>query len=182
MEEAELKMPKRKRPFKVPIGTRVREVKVVLDPFVVRDWQRSREATSPKVKRNKMPTPEKKDQSDGDIMLRKKAQDLKDLGNQHFSEFKKREKLMTYERKKAVLNWAIQCYETGYTMCKEALKDKARGHADTAEIVILPREDVVDLMKSLAKNAAVMYMYLAKVETVPGTKLHCFMKSAEVSW
>ena len=135
----------------------------------------------PKFKKNEMPTPEKKDEADGDIMMRKKAQDLKDLGNSHFSDFKKREKLMTYERKKIVLNWAIQCYETAYTMCEEALKDKARVDADTAEIVILPREDVVDLMKSLTKNAAVMYMYLARVETVPGTKLHCFNKSVEVS-
>ena len=116
-----------------------------------------------------------------EITLDKKAQYLKETGNFHFSEFKKREHLMTHERKRTVLNWAIQCYETAYTMCEEALKDKARVDADTAEIVILPREDVVDLMKSLTKNAAVMYMYLARVETVPGTKLHCFNKSAEVS-
>ena len=46
---------------------------------------------------------------------------------------------------------------------------------------MLPRVDVIDLMKSLAKNAAIMYMYLAKLETVPGTKSHCYNKSAEVS-
>ena len=61
-------------------------------------------------------------------------------------------------------------------------KDKTReDEAEVGEVVMLPRVDVIDLMKSLAKNAAIMYMYLAKLETVPGTKSHCYNKSAEVS-
>ena len=135
----------------------------------------------------------------GEIKLSKKAQYLKETGNYHFSEFKKREKLMSHERKRMVLNWAIQSYETAYAICKRALrKNKAREEAEATEvmlrkerdrgedsedgeIVVVRREEVIDLMKSLAKNAAIMYMYLAKVETVPGVKSHCFNKSAEVS-
>ena len=135
----------------------------------------------------------------GEMKLDKKAQYLKETGNYHFSEFKKRENLMTHERKKTVLNWAIQCYETAYAMCKRALvKDRTREEAEATEVmlrkendrgdepeagevIVLQREEVIDLMKALAKNAAIMYMYLAKVEIVPGVKSHCYNKSAEVS-
>ena len=82
-------------------------------------------------------------------------------------------------------------------MCKRALRRKrAREEAEATEVMLrmattledtagdvmrLPRSEVVDLMKSLAKNAAISYTYLAGVETAPGVKTHCFNKSAEVS-
>ena len=92
----------------------------------------------------------------------------------------------------------IQSYETAYAMCKRALRrGRAREEAEATEVMLrkamasedaaagevlqLPRSEVVDLMKSLAKNAAISYMYLAGVETAPGVKTHCFNKSAEVS-
>ena len=94
----------------------------------------------------------------------------------------------------------IQSYETAYAMCKRALRrGSAREEAEATEVMLrkatasedaaaaagevlqLPRSEVVDLMKSLAKNAAISYMYLAGVETAPGVKTHCFNKSAEVS-
>ena len=90
----------------------------------------------------------------------------------------------------------IQSYETAYAMCKRALRrGRAREEAEATEVMLrkeaasedvardvmqLPRSEVVDLMKSLAKNAAISYMYLAGVETAPGVKTHCFNKSAEV--
>ena len=113
------------------------------------------------------------------VKLSKKARELKDNGNCHFSEFKKRENLMGHDRKKTLLNWAIQSYETSYALCKRALTGNAG--EEPAKVVVLHRREVIDLMKSLSKNAAVMYSYLAGVETVPGTKTHCFYKSAEVS-
>ena len=46
-----------------------------------------------------------------DISVDKRVRYLKETGNYHFGEFKKRVNLMSHERKRTVLNWAIQVWD-----------------------------------------------------------------------
>ena len=47
-----------------------------------------------------------------DISVDKRVRYLKETGNYHFGEFKKRVDLMSHERKRTVLNWAIQVWDS----------------------------------------------------------------------
>ena len=45
-----------------------------------------------------------------DISVDKRVPYRKETGNYHFGEFKKRVNLMSHDRKRTVLNWAIQVW------------------------------------------------------------------------